>query len=106
MSVRRRNTVLEYGSYESVAPARYGLNETRFFRIVFEDLADFTNGGIDALVGVHQLAAVLDEESEKLHRDAFKHLLPICEDSRSICWPCASPLTGNKPRSPCAILAS
>ena len=74
--------------YETVSPAGEGFDETRLLRIVFQDLTDFADGAVDAVVGIEkdvfapdflgdffagdELAFLLNEDDENLQGKALE----------------------------------
>ena len=77
-----------YGTDEAVAAAHDGLHKARLFRVVAEGLADFADGGVDAVLGIDEdfvapkafgdfgardeVAFAGGEEDEQLHWLAFE----------------------------------
>ena len=75
-------------SDEAVTPSGVGLDEAWIFGIVFEDLADFANGAVEAVVSVeedvgtpnsvdqlfaaYEAAALIYQEDQDVHRDALE----------------------------------
>ena len=79
---------LGYLAYKSVPSSGDSLDKARLFGIVFEDLADFSDRGIDCVIGIkkdvlapkllndlfprYQLAGPLYQQEQDFHGDSFQ----------------------------------
>ena len=57
------------GSYEAIPFAGDGLDETRLFGIVAEDLPDFADGFVDAVLGIEEDVLAPDSVNDLFARD-------------------------------------